>query len=123
MARVHCRYVSARPGFSVVAVADNGTEALRLIEDLQPTLLLLDLGLPGGDGIALLRRVRLAGRPVEVIVITAHASPKVVQAAVQLGVVDLPGQAVLAGAAWRGPRCLLHALDQPHRPSTDPDRG
>ena len=88
VARIHCRYVAGHPGFSVAAVARSGAQARQLVENLRPSLVLLDLGLPGVDGISLLRELRRCGDPVEVIVITAHASPKVVRTAVQLGVVD-----------------------------------
>jgi response regulator of citrate/malate metabolism len=88
VARVHCRYVSGRPGFSVVGVASSGAQARRLVETLRPHLILLDLQLPGGHGIPLLRELRRKGDPAEVIVITGHAESEVVRAGVQLGVVD-----------------------------------
>lgn len=88
VARIHCRYVSQQPRFTMAAVALTGAQARRLVDTLRPELVLLDLGLPGVDGISLLRELRTAGDPVEVIVITAHASPHIVRTAVQLGVVD-----------------------------------
>ncbi len=88
VASIHCRHVSRQPGFSVVGVAGSSAEALALVPTLRPHLALLDLGLPGENGLALLRALRQAREPIEVIVITAHAEGPVVRSALQLGVVD-----------------------------------
>jgi CheY-like chemotaxis protein len=45
-----------------VATADSVTEALRLIEDSPPQVLISDLGMPGRDGYDLIRAVRTGGR-------------------------------------------------------------
>jgi len=88
VASIHCRFVSRVPGFSVVGVARTAAEARRLVANLRPHLVLLDLGLPGESGVALLRGLRGAGHPVEVVAVTAAASPEVVRAVFQLGVID-----------------------------------
>jgi two-component system invasion response regulator UvrY len=43
--------VEATPGFEPVGEAESGEEALRLVDELDPALVLLDVGLPGMDGI------------------------------------------------------------------------
>jgi response regulator of citrate/malate metabolism len=88
IAAVHCRFVAQQPGFRLVGRAGTASEAEQLIATTQPDLVLLDLELPGPSGLALLRRMRLAKRTVEVIVITAHARSDVVRACMQLGAVD-----------------------------------
>jgi response regulator of citrate/malate metabolism len=88
VARVHCRYVAAQPAFSVAGVATSIAQARRLLADLRPDLVLLDLRLPGGHGIPLLRELRSDGATVEVIVVSGHAEATVVRTAFQLGVVD-----------------------------------
>jgi DNA-binding response OmpR family regulator len=55
-------------------IARDGQEALELIELNQYDLVLLDLGLPGPDGLEVLRVLRRSGHPVPVLVLTARAS-------------------------------------------------
>ncbi|CAD5923406.1 Response regulator MprA [Planktothrix tepida] len=64
-------------GYSVIA-AENGQEALRLVEQYQPHLIVTDIAMPEMDGYELIKRVR--ARPVfrllPVIFLTAHTSTK-----------------------------------------------
>jgi response regulator of citrate/malate metabolism len=104
VARIHGRHVSQQAEFLVVGIATSGTQARKFVTTLKPDLVLLDLGLPGVNGISLLRELRTAGDPVEVIVVSGYANPSVVHAAVQLGVVDY-----LVKPFW--PARLTEALD------------
>jgi response regulator of citrate/malate metabolism len=88
VARLHCRFISKVSGFSVVGVAAGAAQATEMVRVLHPDLLLLDIGLPGEDGIALLRRLRGASVDFEVIAVTAATATSTVRAAVQLGAVD-----------------------------------
>ncbi len=88
VARLHCRFVAQVTGFSVAGVAMSAAQAYEMVRGLHPDLLLLDIGLPGEDGIALLRRLRAEAEAVEVIAVTAATSAATVRAAVQLGAVD-----------------------------------
>ena len=64
-------------GYSVIA-AENGREALHLVEQYQPHLIVTDIGMPEMDGYELIKKVR--ARPVfrllPVIFLTAHTSTK-----------------------------------------------
>jgi DNA-binding response OmpR family regulator len=60
-------------GFST-EVATDGEEALRLARSGRFALLILDLGLPGKDGIDVLRQLRAEGRPLPVVILTARHS-------------------------------------------------
>ncbi len=60
-------------GFQV-AVAGRGPEALRLVREDPPALVLLDLVLPGLDGMAVLETVRREEPDVPVVVITGHGT-------------------------------------------------
>lgn len=88
VARLHCRFVSRVPGFSVVGVAGTAAQAEQMITSLRPDLLLLDLGLPDQSGIALLRRLRARGDPIEAIAVTAATATRLVRATVHLGAID-----------------------------------
>lgn len=59
-------------GLAVVGTASDGKAALRLAEKLAPDLLLLDMTMPGMDGLALARELAKAPNPPAVIFVTAH---------------------------------------------------
>src|SRR6266853_6181719 len=46
------------PDIEVVATASNGIEAVKLIEDLEPDLVFLDVQMPGLDGMGVIRKLR-----------------------------------------------------------------
>jgi len=57
---------------SVIGTASDGEAALRLADKLKPDLLLLDMTMPGMDGLALARQLARRGNPPAVIFVTAH---------------------------------------------------
>jgi two-component system cell cycle response regulator DivK len=63
------------PGFAAVAEADSGEAAVAAAAELTPALVLMDIHLPGIDGIEALRRLRAdaATRSIPVIAVTASA--------------------------------------------------
>lgn len=56
------------------AVAYDGESALQLIEADEPEVMILDLRMPGIDGIEVLRRVKKTNPDIEVIILTGHGS-------------------------------------------------
>lgn len=71
-----------------VAEAGSGEEALRLQSDFQPALVLLDLSMPGMDGLETLRSLMQAASPPEVIMMTAFGSIRSAVEAMRLGAFD-----------------------------------
>lgn len=57
-------------------VALNGEQALQIVEDEVPDVMVLDLKMPGIDGMEVLRRVRKAYPQVQVVILTGHGSDK-----------------------------------------------
>jgi len=70
------------------AVAHDGEEALSAVKEEEPDVLVLDLKMPGIDGIEVLRRVRKAYPNLQVIILTGHGSKKDEDAARSLGAYD-----------------------------------
>ena len=66
-------------------VALNGEEALKHIDDDLPDVVVLDLKMPGIDGMEVLKRIRNAYPNVQVIMLTGHGSEKDEKEARKLG--------------------------------------
>jgi DNA-binding NarL/FixJ family response regulator len=72
-------------GFEMVGKAANGYATLDMVEKLRPEILLLDLSMPGLDGLATLRRLRESGARTKVIVLTGSEDREPLVEAMQLG--------------------------------------
>jgi two-component system alkaline phosphatase synthesis response regulator PhoP len=57
------------------AIADNGTEGLRLWKEFNPHMIVLDIMLPGLDGLAVLRHIRLEDEKLPVLILSAKGEP------------------------------------------------
>ena len=74
-----------RNGFEVVGEAADGAEAIELASSTQPDLVLLDLSMPGMDGLTALPRLRAAAPDCEVVVLTASGTEDNLLAAIRAG--------------------------------------
>ena len=75
----------AQGGFDIVGEAADGAEALELAGQLQPDLVLLDLSMPGVDGLSALPGLRAAAPGCEVVVLTASGTEDNLLAAIRGG--------------------------------------
>ncbi|MGA6926174.1 MAG: sigma-54 dependent transcriptional regulator [Desulfosarcina sp.] len=75
-------------GFEVIT-ANNGYEALKVIDAEAPDLVLLDIWMPGIDGIETLKEVKKSQPALPVIVITGHGNVETAVRATKLGAFDL----------------------------------
>lgn len=72
-------------GIEVVGATGQGAVALRLVEDIRPDILLLDVHLPDLNGIEVAREVGARYKETAVVVLTGHESKGYIRAFVQLG--------------------------------------
>ena len=73
-----------KEGYGVLG-ALTGDDGLRLITTSRPDLVLLDITLPGMDGIEVLKRIRAINPTIRVIMVTASTDPLLAREALQLG--------------------------------------
>jgi response regulator of citrate/malate metabolism len=85
VASVHVGFVEGVSGFRVVGQAHSAADALRLAGELRPDLVLMDIYLPDGDGLQVVRQLLSEPWAPAVIVISAANDVATVRQAVQLG--------------------------------------
>jgi DNA-binding NarL/FixJ family response regulator len=76
--------IGADDRFSVVAEGSDGEEALRLLDEHDPDVLLLDLAMPRMDGLQVLDRLDGRARP-RTVVLTGFADPQTHERVLELG--------------------------------------
>ena len=76
---------ASTPEFSVLGQAGDGAEAVRLAEALRPDVILMDLRMPGLDGVAAITELARRGVAARVLVLTTYDTDSDVLAAVEAG--------------------------------------
>jgi DNA-binding NarL/FixJ family response regulator len=104
--------IEATPGFAAVGDAESGEAALALVDKLKPQLVLVDVRMPGMNGVETARRIR-AAHPETVVVLISIEGPA-----------NLPAAATSEGSALVrkqdfGP-ALLRKLWDAHGPPSEP---
>lgn len=79
--------VDMTDGFEVVGEAENGQRAIELVGELRPDLVLMDVQMPGIDGIETTRRISATPDPPAIVVMSTHESGDYVGVAVAAGAV------------------------------------
>jgi response regulator of citrate/malate metabolism len=105
LAEAHREYVGRVPGFSTVAVAHNGRDALRELGRQPVDLVLLDFYLPDMSGLDVCQAMRATGVAADVIAVTSARDVDTVRAAISQGVV----QYLLKPFTFAALRDKLHA--------------
>jgi two-component system, NarL family, response regulator LiaR len=77
--------LEAEGGIEVVGEARDGSEAVTLCADLSPDLVLMDVRMPGTDGIAATREIKSRMPRVSVVMVTMHDNPDYLLEAVRAG--------------------------------------
>jgi len=85
MLRESMRVALELAGNYVIGEAGDGNEALRLVEELRPSIVLMDVSLPGPDGIEVTRRLCARDPELRVVMVTMHSNPALVARAVRAG--------------------------------------
>lgn len=114
----------------VVGEADSGDRVFRLVEEKVPDVVLMDIGLPGLDGVEATRKLKGSFSGIKVIMVTAHTDDRIMLNAFAAGAdgyflkgsngEQLPQavRSVFAGAAWLHPAIAARVLQSCVRGAT-----
>jgi len=78
--------IEAEPDLTIVGEVGDGKGALQLIHQLKPDLVILDVSMPGGDGLSVVRSVRTAKLPMEFVFLTMYRDESIFKTALDLDV-------------------------------------
>ena len=84
--RILLNEVLQKEGYDTYQAA-NGLQALEILNDHMPDLVLLDMKIPGMDGIEILKRMKVLQPDIKVIIMTAYGELDMIQEAMDLGAI------------------------------------
>ena len=99
--------LEAEPGFEVAGEAAEGAEAVRLVGELDPDILLLDLAMPGMPGLEALRQIFVTSARVRTIVLTGNIDRGVLVKALQLGARGVVTKESVTDYLFKGIRSVM----------------
>jgi DNA-binding NarL/FixJ family response regulator len=77
--------LDSEPGMEVVGEASNSQDAIRLCEQLRPDIVLMDISMPGANGIVTTRRIMEIIPATRVLILTVHEDTELLQEALRCG--------------------------------------
>ena len=89
--RILSNAIASAPDLEVAGTAPDAAAAEKMIRELRPDVLTLDLQMPGMDGITFLRKLAASGRPIPAVVVSslAQAGCRIALEALEAGAVDV----------------------------------
>jgi two-component system, NarL family, response regulator NreC len=78
--------LNAEPEFQVVGEASTGQEAIRLVSEFQPDIILMDITMPDMDGIQATRQLKAQFPQLRILILTIHTDTSLLREALHVGV-------------------------------------
>jgi len=86
--RMMLKDILLKGGFEIAGEATNGTEAVRLYQELKPDLVTMDITMPEVDGIAAVKEIKKIDPNAKVVMVSAMGQQAMVIEAIQAGASD-----------------------------------
>ncbi|WP_422211088.1 response regulator, partial [Pseudomonas sp.] len=83
--RLAVRVLLEKHDMRVVGEADNGLDAVQLVRELTPQVVILDIGIPKLDGLTVISRIKALNVRSEILVLTSQTADAVCRRCIQLG--------------------------------------
>ena len=78
--------LQAHPEWQLCGEADNGKDAVRMAQELNPEAIVMDVSMPGLNGVEATRAIRKTNANVKILLLTLHESSELVRTAFQAGI-------------------------------------
>ena len=88
VAQINKNYIESVEGFNVVNIIKDANNAIDYLRNHKVDLIILDIYLPKGDGISILKQVREMGIKLDAIMVTAATESEKIEDALRYGAID-----------------------------------
>ena len=78
-------YIEGEPGLKVVGVADDGQQALTMVEEFRPDIVLMDIDMPALDGLTATRIITERFVETQILILSVHDEDSYLNTALQVG--------------------------------------